>query len=749
MDDKEFCNYEFGEFKLDVRRRALSKNGEKVPLSARNFDLLLFMVENDGRILEHDVLLDKVWVGTFVEQATLKKGISALRHILQEKPEAEFIKTIPRRGYSFVSPVRVVPEENEILFVRETEHEIIVEEFEITDDSLAPEKIIEITPASVKALPSVENRKNNYLRQAIYTVAGIAVIALAFLGLKSYFSKNVQSPFSVENTRVTRITNSGKVLAGTVVSPDGAYLLYPLAEKEGTSLWIRQMSVNSTNRLTPLVNGSFWAFAIAPDNSYVYYILNNVAEPQKTGLYKIPLFGGEPQRIKEKVGSFAISPDGKRLALVRNIGETHVFTVNTEGEDEREVTILPADSRLWGISWTPDGKNLLCTIRKTENKKQLFYISEISFENGAETIILPAQEKFIFGAVWLPDKSALLLTSREPNADIRQIWQYFPGPDKWRRVTNDNNSYNVVDLTRDGKVIVSTQLSRLASIWISDNISTDGKMPQSKSLINKSDNFRQITDGISFFDKLGWLSDGRLIYSATEDGKETIFTINGDGTNAKHLTNGEDGVWTFPSVTGNGQSISFLSSRAETRQVWRIDGDGKNPTKMTDASSPVTSARILSDNTTVIFSALQGKESILFRQTPDGKVTQLTNSETGDFAISLDEKLLAAEMLDKNTGKFRIELISLEDGKSIKTFDFPSVRQISFTPDGKNLASLSQSGGVSQIMIQPLDGGEPFPLTDFQTDEIFSFAWSPDGNRIAVIRGKQLNDAVIIKSVDR
>lgn len=146
MESTKICCYEFGEFKLDGRRRSLTKNGDKVPLPARNFDLLLFMVENGGRILEHDELLDKVWAGTFVEQATLKKGISALRQILVEKPENEFIKTIPRRGYSFVSPVRVIPENEELYFVRETEKEIIVEEYEEIDeaaDRKQPETIIE------------------------------------------------------------------------------------------------------------------------------------------------------------------------------------------------------------------------------------------------------------------------------------------------------------------------------------------------------------------------------------------------------------------------------------------------------------------------------------------------------------------------------------------------------------------------------------------------------------------------------
>lgn len=72
--------YEFGDFKLDSRRRILLKNGEKIPLSSRIFDLLLVVVQNEGRILEHNELLDAVWEGMFVEQSNLKKkrfGVSA------------------------------------------------------------------------------------------------------------------------------------------------------------------------------------------------------------------------------------------------------------------------------------------------------------------------------------------------------------------------------------------------------------------------------------------------------------------------------------------------------------------------------------------------------------------------------------------------------------------------------------------------------------------------------------------------
>ena len=88
MKEGNFRYFEFGEFRVDTRRRILLKNSEMVALSPRNFELLVVMIENEGRILSHDELLDKVWEGTFVEQANLKNAISVLRKIFGGKPNA-------------------------------------------------------------------------------------------------------------------------------------------------------------------------------------------------------------------------------------------------------------------------------------------------------------------------------------------------------------------------------------------------------------------------------------------------------------------------------------------------------------------------------------------------------------------------------------------------------------------------------------------------------------------------------------
>jgi len=743
MEDKNFCCYEFGEFRLDTRKRALSKNGEKISLSARNFDLLLFMIENGGRILEHDELLDKVWAGTFVEQATLKKGVSALRQILDGSEEDEFIKTIPRRGYSFVSPVRVIPEENgESFFVRETEREIIVEEFEETDEP--PKEVIEISAGQTGQLPAMVTKTSVWPRALLFAGVGVGLLLAAFLAFRFFSVKSAQTQFSAENVRLTRITNNGKILGGAAASADGNYILYPTAEKDGVVLWVRQINANSASRLTMPTPGSFWAFGIAPDNSYIYYIFNNVAEPSKSGMYKIPMLGGEPQRIAENVASFAISPDGKQIAVVRFYDNTTIALVGQNGENERPVVVLPNTVRLWSLGWTPDGKSLLCAIRKTVEGKFLYYVSEFSVETGAETVVLPAQEKIVFGASWLPDKGSLLLVVRESNSDIRQIWQYFPAGEEWRRVTNDNNSYKLINLTRDGKTIITTQESRLAAIWLADAPLPDAPAAGKKSPMIGRDSFHQITDSISNFDRIGWLADGHLMYSMNESGREAVFTINADGTNARQITSGEDGIWIAPSVSGNGRNVSFLSTREGSKQVWRIDADGKNPAKLTDADSFVMSAHILRDNSSLIYAVYKGDDVVLVKQTADGQKRQLTEVDTGFWAVSPDEKLLAAVLLDKNTKKYHVEVRNLDDGKTLKTFEIMPKRQIVFTPDGKNLAYDVANADVSQIMIQPLDG-EAYQLTDFQMDMVFNFGWSADGKRLAVIRGRQLIDAVQLK----
>ncbi|MGA3103497.1 MAG: winged helix-turn-helix domain-containing protein [Terriglobales bacterium] len=101
--------FQFGEFQIDVLARALRRQDEIITLNRRAFDVLLYLVQNPGRVLTRDELLKNVWPDTFVDENTLAQSISALRRALEEKPgDNNFIVTLPGRGYQFVSAVTVV-----------------------------------------------------------------------------------------------------------------------------------------------------------------------------------------------------------------------------------------------------------------------------------------------------------------------------------------------------------------------------------------------------------------------------------------------------------------------------------------------------------------------------------------------------------------------------------------------------------------------------------------------------------------
>ena len=98
--------YRFGPFHLDVRERRLSRGDEVIPLRLKVFDTLLVLVENAGRLVTKQELLDTVWPETTVEENNLNHNVSVLRKALGRKPPAS--STSRRcRAWAIASPHRL------------------------------------------------------------------------------------------------------------------------------------------------------------------------------------------------------------------------------------------------------------------------------------------------------------------------------------------------------------------------------------------------------------------------------------------------------------------------------------------------------------------------------------------------------------------------------------------------------------------------------------------------------------------
>lgn len=98
--------YRFGPFQLDIRECRLSRGSDAILLRPKVFHTLRVLVENAGRLVTKQELLDAVWPETAVEENNLNHNVSVLRKALQEKATGQhYIETVPRVGYRFVAPL--------------------------------------------------------------------------------------------------------------------------------------------------------------------------------------------------------------------------------------------------------------------------------------------------------------------------------------------------------------------------------------------------------------------------------------------------------------------------------------------------------------------------------------------------------------------------------------------------------------------------------------------------------------------
>jgi TolB-like protein len=92
----------FGDFRLDLERRTLTRDGATVLLKGRPLDVLCVLAEARGETVSKDTLLARVWPNTVVEENNLQVHISALRRVLDQGSAQTHLVTVPGRGYRLI-----------------------------------------------------------------------------------------------------------------------------------------------------------------------------------------------------------------------------------------------------------------------------------------------------------------------------------------------------------------------------------------------------------------------------------------------------------------------------------------------------------------------------------------------------------------------------------------------------------------------------------------------------------------------
>ena len=101
----------FGDYVLDGGRRELWRGSEQIALEPQVFDVLLYLVQNRDLVVTKDDLISAVWGGRIISESTLTSRITAARKAVGDSGDQQaMIKTYARKGFRFVSDVRIRPD---------------------------------------------------------------------------------------------------------------------------------------------------------------------------------------------------------------------------------------------------------------------------------------------------------------------------------------------------------------------------------------------------------------------------------------------------------------------------------------------------------------------------------------------------------------------------------------------------------------------------------------------------------------
>lgn len=730
--------YEFDEFRLDVAKRQLLREGEVVPLYSKAFDLLLLLVASSGRDLSKDEILDSVWPGQELEESNLTVNISAVRRALGEKAaQPRFLVTIPGRGYRFVANVREVDDNHQrVIIETETISQVIVEEDVDEDNAANPELNAGAQPKQLAAATSTSRLRQPWVVAGL-TLAAVAVIAAAVYGFVVLRARAAAKHFA--QIKFRQLTNDG-LNAYAAISPDGKFYVYSNIQKGMYSLQLASLDGQTTVQLREPAYVTYRCIQFAPDGRSIYYV---VSIEDRDELYRLPTLGGVPVKLREGVPwYFSISPDNQRVTFLRYSDggkNTSVIVSNVDGSDERTVTTVPIN-RNWTtycLAWAPDGKTIALGGAREGDPKDVF-IWLLSVDTGELKQLSTHPWKTIGRISWLKDGSGILTIAADPGPDEgSQIWMVANPSGEVRRVVNDLNTYDfVLDVAADSNTALTSTHRQINNIWVAP--ATDLRNPKQITFGSLSRG-----DGLLGVD---WTPDHKIVYTSGNPQGQSIWIMNADGSNAKALTppGASD---TIPSVTADGRFIVFSSNRGHAYEIWRANLDGSEPRQLTTGGKNIHPT-VSADGRWVVYRS-DNDLGRLWRVTIDGgDAHRITENAAAWPWISPDSKWIACEY-SCDDGKTRLAVISIDGGAPLKLFEVPPLANFRFairwTPDGKAITYRDWGQGLWR---QPLEGGAPERVAGLPDEKIYSNSWSRDGKMFAFTRGVEMRDVILITNAN-
>ena len=606
--------YEFDSFRLDVKNKRLTAGDDTIALTPKEFDILLFMIENADRVIAKDDLLEAVWKDTFIEEGTLTRNISWLRKKLaaHTASNAKIIETLPKRGYRFLP--QIVKNEDILIFEQQTVQQLQIEEI-IEIEPLPGESTLkyeeafdrkskEVSEDFLKALPPAPPRRR--FSPFWFLLPALVLTATLFIAYRGYFSHKQTTVLMA--SKIVPFSGLPGRENSPAFSPDGKQLVFSWdggIEGGNSDIYIKLIGSGEPVRLTTdaadEINPVF-----SPDGKSIAFVR---AYPAHNEIIMISALGGAERKIYEKASyaSLSFSPDGKYLAAAEldlTTNQTGIFTINLQTGEKtrltapeapdvdhtprfspdgkflafiryfssfrREILVVPSsggdplqitsdDVRIYGLAWGSDSRSLFFSSFRIVNQLNLWNIPV----TGGEPQLIPTGSKNLQDPAISPDGKSIAFVE---DVTDENIWEIAPNIQP-RPLIRSSRADHSQQFSPDGtKIVFASERTGNYEIWIAD---ADGK------------NQRQLTAEQGSAGSPHFSPDGKfIVYDTQIAGGSDLYLISVNGGLPRRLTENA-GNNSLPAWSIDGNWIFFLSNRSGENQIWKMTVNGDESVQLT------------------------------------------------------------------------------------------------------------------------------------------------------------------------
>lgn len=596
------------------------------------------------------------------------------------------------------------------------------------------------TTSSVEYLLSEIKR---HRKGALALVAGVLLIAITGGGW-FLFNRTRNANIPPPAPSISEIMTTSNVREAAI-SPDGRFIATVAEDAGRQNIRIQQPTNAGQSQVLASGDDAYRGLVFARDGYSIYYLSRL---EHQWALYQVSVLGNAPPRklLDDVATPICLSPDGTHLAFVRlNQQGADLMIYTNDGKDGRMLaattgaTVFGTMSINNGPAWSPDGTTIACP---TMSNDEPFHMDVVAVKVADGTITqLGSRPWFLIGQMaWTSDGHALVMDAQDkmPPASTPEMWLLSYPEGEARPLTTDLSFYRGASLTADGRTLVTMRTIRTTNIWLASGFPQMqiSEVPASK---NKGSG------------GLEWTADGKIVYASADAGAPELWSMDVDGSNSRQLTFDQH-TNVEPSVArASFDKLVFASYYTGQSHIWRMDRDGRNLRQLTMGSYQDWPDVSPDGRWVVYHNDDNGTDRIMKVPADGGPPVVLIDQPASHPIISPDGNWIACYLGEGPDT--RLAILPFNGGPPLKTFAVAGGvaeqwARPRWTADGQAVSYIVTRGGLSNIWLQPVESGADAPprqLTNFSEAQIYAFAWSPEGNRLACVRGADTRTVVAIR----